>query len=123
MLLGWQVTEQGRGPLAEQDGVGAPMTATPRVPPSSRVAALTVDPTPALAAVTTPAIALAAGGRPPLTAGSLDSYVRGWFYPAGLEVLVQGFVGALVVLLLLPLASRCANGRRRRASVGAGRGR
>ena len=38
-----------------------PMTATPRVPPSSRVASLTAEPTPAFALGTTPMIASVAG--------------------------------------------------------------
>src|SRR5947207_581415 len=47
--------------LAYSEAYTLPITATPRVPPSRRVASLTADPTPALAFGTTPIIASVAG--------------------------------------------------------------
>ena len=47
--------------LAYSDAYTLPSTATPRVPPSNRVASLTAEPTPALAFGTTPMIASVAG--------------------------------------------------------------
>src|SRR6476646_8021682 len=47
--------------LAYSDAYTLPITATPRVPPKSRVASLTADPTPAFAFGTTPMIASVAG--------------------------------------------------------------
>ena len=47
--------------LANSDAYTLPITATPRVPPSRRVASLIADPTPAFAFGTTPMIASVAG--------------------------------------------------------------
>ena len=47
--------------LAYSEAYMLPITATPSVPPSSRVASLTAEPTPALAFGTTPMIASVAG--------------------------------------------------------------
>ena len=47
--------------LAYSEAYTLPITATPSVPPSSRVASLTADPTPAFAFGTTPMIASVAG--------------------------------------------------------------
>ena len=47
--------------LAYSEAYTLPITATPRVPPSSLVASLTADPTPAFAFGTTPMIASVAG--------------------------------------------------------------
>src|SRR6266536_545781 len=74
-----------------------PMTATPRVPPSSRVASLTAEPTPAFALGTTPMIASVAGAlvRPirarnkPLAAPALRP---AWYCSKRIDVLLDTYI-------------------------------